>query len=436
MYHFIGIKGSGMSSLAQIMDSLGIEVQGSDVSKHFFTEEGLIKRGIKILEFSKDNIKKGLTIVQGNAYNEENNEEVKKAKELNLKILSYQEAVGEISRMFNTICIAGCHGKTTTTAMISHVLNDIVGCSYLIGDGTGYASKENKYFALESCEYKRHFLSYQPAYSIITNIELDHVDYYKDIDDVIDAYQSFINNTQKCAIVNGDNKNTRKLKFDKKIIYYGLKENNNVIAKNIEYNENGTEFDVYINSKFIDRFKLKLFGEHMLSNSLAVITLCYLENIDLTKVKESLQTFKGAKRRFTETIVKDNVIVDDYAHHPTEVLATINSARQKYPNKKIIAVFEPHTFSRTIRFHNELIEVLKKCDKVYIMDIYGAREKQENYPGITYHIISDKIKNSESINRNEAYKLKDYKNSVILFMSPNDLSTLENDYINLKIADK
>ena len=301
MYHFIGIKGSGMSSLAQIMDSLGIEVQGSDVSKHFFTEEGLIKRGIKILEFSKDNIKEGLTIVQGNAYNEENNEEVKKAKELNLKILSYQEAVGEISRMFSTICIAGCHGKTTTTAMISHVLNDIVGCNYLIGDGTGYASKENKYFALESCEYKRHFLSYQPAYSIIT-------------------------------------KNTRKLKFDKKIIYYGQKENNNVIAKNIEYSESGTEFDVYVDGKYIDRFKLKLFGEHMLSNSLAVITLCYLENIDLTKVKESLQTFKGAKRRFTETIVKDNVIVDDYAHHPTEVLATINSARQKYPNKKIISI--------------------------------------------------------------------------------------------------
>lgn len=432
MYHFIGIKGSGMSSLAQIMDSLGMEVQGSDVSKHFFTEQGLIEHGIKIYEFNSENIKEGLVVVQGNAFNENNNEEVKRAKELNLKILSYQDMVGEISKMFNTICIAGCHGKTTTTAMLSHVLNNITGCNYLIGDGTGYANKNNKYFALESCEYKRHFLSYKPSYSIITNIELDHVDYYKDIYDVVDAYQSFINNTSKCAIVCGDDENTRKLKFDKKIIYYGLSEENNVVAKNINYSKDGTSFDVYIDNKYINNFNLKLYGKHMLLNSLAVITLCYLENLDLEKVKENLITFKGAKRRFTETKVKDNIIVDDYAHHPTEVLATINSARQKYPNKSIVAVFEPHTFTRTIRFHKELIKVLKKCDKVYVMDIYGAREKQENYPNVTYKIIADEIEGAQTINRDEAFKLKDINNSVILFMSPNDLSKLENDYIKLK----
>ncbi len=432
MYHFIGIKGSGMSSLAQIMDSLGMEVQGSDVSKHFFTEEGLIERGIKIYEFNPENIKEGLIVVQGNAYNETNNEEVKRAKELNLKILSYQDMVGEISKMFNTICIAGCHGKTTTTAMLSHVLNNITGCNYLIGDGTGYANKNNKYFALESCEYKRHFLSYKPSYSIITNIELDHVDYYKDIYDVVDAYQSFINNTSKCAIVCGDDENTRKLKFDKKIIYYGLSEENNVVAKNINYSEDGTSFDVYIDNTYINNFHLKLYGKHMLLNSLAVITLCYLEGLDLDKVKEHLITFKGAKRRFTEIKVKDNIIVDDYAHHPTEVLATINSARQKYPNKNIVAVFEPHTFTRTIKFHKELIEVLKKCDQVYIMDIYGAREKQEDYPNVTYKIIADEIEGAQTINRDEAFKLKDLNNSVIIFMSPNDLSKLENDYIKLK----
>ena len=255
MYHFIGIKGSGMSALAQIMNSLGIDVQGSDVDKHFFTEEGLIKNGIKIYEFNKENIKKNLKIVQGNAFNENNNEEVKRAKELNLEIITYQEMVGKISKMFKTICIAGCHGKTTTTAMLSHVLNDITGCNYLIGDGTGYANKKNKYFALESCEYKRHFLSYFPSYSIITNIELDHVDYYKDLDDVIAAYQSFINKTSKTAILNGDDENVKKLKFDKKIIYYGLNEENNVVAKNIIYSENGIEFDVFIDNKFIKKFK-------------------------------------------------------------------------------------------------------------------------------------------------------------------------------------
>src|SRR5574344_2149369 len=211
MYHFIGIKGTGMSALAQILFDLGYEVQGSDKPDHFFTEAPLLEKGIKVLEFNPDNIKPDMIVIQGNAFRDIH-PEVVRAKELGCKIYSYQEMVGRLTNMFKTITIAGCHGKTTTTAMLSHVLDHIEGCNYLIGDGTGHASKDNEYFALEACEYKRHFLSYNPYYAIITNIELDHTDYYKDINDVIDAFNSFANKAKKAVIMCGDDNNTRKIK--------------------------------------------------------------------------------------------------------------------------------------------------------------------------------------------------------------------------------
>ena len=170
MYHFIGIKGSGMASLALILHGLGFEVQGSDIDEHLFTEDEVRAAGIKILPFSADNIKEDMIIVKGNAF-KDTHEEVVRAKELGLKIYSYQEMIAKLTERFETITIAGCHGKTTTTSMLSHVLKNITGCNYLIGDGTGYANKDNKYFALEACEWQRHFLAYKPYYAIITNIE-------------------------------------------------------------------------------------------------------------------------------------------------------------------------------------------------------------------------------------------------------------------------
>ena len=175
MYYFIGIKGTGMSALAVILKQLGNEVAGSDIDKHFFTESELIKNNISIYSYNDSNIKNNMTIIKGASIREDNIE-LKKARELNLEILEYNEMVGKLTEQFKTICIAGCHGKTTTTNMFSKALNNR-GVAYLIGDGTGHATKEDKYFALESCEYKRHFLLYHPYYAVITNIDLDHVDY-------------------------------------------------------------------------------------------------------------------------------------------------------------------------------------------------------------------------------------------------------------------
>ena len=429
MYHFIGIKGSGMSALAQIMKELGYEVQGSDVEKHFFTEDGLIQSNIKILPFSEDNIKEGMKIVRGASFDDEH-VEVKKAKELNLPMFSYSEMVGSLTKKFKTICIAGCHGKTTTTSMMAHVFNEIKGANYLIGDGTGYSNKENDTFILESCEYRRHFLNYMPYYAIITNIDLDHVDYFKDIDDVIDAYNEYANNAEKMVIACGNDPYTHYLDVKKPIFFYGTDEDNDIIAKNIEYKEDGTSFEVFVEDNYYGFFDLPIYGKHMLLDALAVIAVCYYERFDVKQVSKALKGFKGAKRRFTETKVNDNIIIDDYAHHPNEVKATIKSVRQKYPNKKLITVFQPHTFSRTKEFYEQFATIFNLADYSYVMDIHPAREKQEDYPNITSKLILDRLDHGESISIDDSDKLKNYENSVILFMSPNDISKLENDTID------
>ena len=435
MYHFIGIKGAGMSALAVIMKQLGFEVQGSDVDKHYFTEEELIKNNIPIYSYNENNITKAQVIIKGLSITEDN-EELKKAKELKLEIINYDEMVGILTKKFKTICIAGCHGKTTTTAMTAHVLNRITGINYLIGDGTGYAKKENEYFALESCEYKRHFLSYQPYYALILNIDLDHVDYFKDIDDVIDAYNEFANSSTKMVIANGDDEHVKKMKINKKIAYFGLNENNNIRAINIEYDKAGTKFDVIIDKLEYGHFELPIYGNHQLMDALGVIGVCYYENIPAIEVSKQFESFQGAKRRFTETIVEDNIIIDDYAHHPNEIKSTINAIKQKYPNKFIVSIFQPHTFSRTKEFAEEIAKELSKTDISYVLSIHPAREKQEEYPDVTNNTIIKLASNIHPLTINDAKILNQYKDAVFIFMSPNDISQLEHDLINLKETEK
>ena len=427
MYYLIGIKGTGMSALAGILKDLGYEVKGSDNDNHYFTEEGLKEKNIEVLSYDPKNIQEGMYIIKGGAIKDDNTE-VQRALELGLKIHPYEEMVAKLTTMFQTITIAGCHGKTTTTSMLSHVLDELRGANYLIGDGTGHANKENKYFVLEACEYKRHFLAYHPYYAIITNIDLDHVDYYQDIDDVISAYTEYANNAEKMVIACGDDPYTHSLEVDKPIFYYGLDEDNDIIAKEVEYTENGTSFDVFIEDNYYGHFDLKLFGKHMLLDALAVISFCYYERLEAKEVSKTLKTIEGAKRRFTEYPVLDNIVIDDYAHHPAEIRATLKAVNQKYPDKKTVVVFGPHTYSRTKAFKDDYIDVLSKVDKAYIMDIYGARENQEDFD-ITSEDLIKEIPNSESISKDQIDKLLGAHNSVIIFMSPNDITDMEKAYI-------
>lgn len=426
MYHFIGIKGTGMSALAIILKQLGYKVKGSDVDKHFFTESGLIKNNISFSEYSPSNIKKDYIIIKG-ASIKEDNVEVKRAKELGCKIYLYNEMVGKLTKEYKTICVAGCHGKTTTTAMLAHVLGTVLGLNYLIGDGSGYANKNNNYFALESCEYKRHFLDYLPYYAIITNIDLDHVDYYSDIDDVIDAYTSYANKATKKVVAYGDDPYTRKMKLRKEVLFYGIEDNNDVYATNIKYSDEGTSFDVIACGNLYGSFNLPVYGEGQLLDSLAVISIAYLEEVDSSTVNENFSSFIGAKRRFSQTIIGNSVVIDDYAHHPNEVKATIDAIRQKYHGKKIVAIFQPHTFTRTKEFASDLVDVFNTIDYTYVLDIHPAREKQEDYPNITSSIIIDNLEHGEHIDIDEANKLEKHRDSVYIFMSPNDISGLEED---------
>ncbi len=429
MYYFIGIKGTGMGALAQILHDLDYVVSGSDKPDHFFTEIALMEKGIPIYEFNKDNIKENMIIVQGNAFKDDH-EEVVRAKELGLKIYSYQEMVGKLTKMFKTITIAGCHGKTTTTAMLSHVLNNITGCNYLIGDGTGYANKENDYFVLEACEYKRHFLSYEPYYAIITNIELDHIDYYKSIDDIVLAYQEYAKLAEKMVIACGDDPYTHSIEVNVPMFFYGLNEDNDIVAKEVEYSNEGTSFDVIVEDNYYGHFDLPLFGKHMLLNALAVIGICYYERIDARDVAKYLKTFSGAKRRFKEKVIGDIVTIDDYAHHPTEVKVTIKGARQKYPDKEIVAILKTHTLSRTKEMAKEFADALNIADKAYIMDV-GVDREEIGYDDVTYSIILDKLDNGEYVSLDTVHKLLDHKNAVMIFMSSKDIYVLQEQYEKL-----
>lgn len=427
IYYFIGIKGSGMSSLAQIMHDLGYKVTGSDKPDHFFTEAGLIKKGIPFHEFNPEMITKDMIIVQGNAFNDEH-PEVIRAHELGLKIFTYQEMIAEITNDTKLVAVCGCHGKTTTTTMLKTVLEPF-GVNYLIGDGTGYAKKGNEYFALEACEYKRHFLAYNPYYTIVTNIELDHTDYYKDLDDVMDAFNEFVSKTRKSVIMCGDDINNRKVKTDKPVYYYGFNEDNDVVVKNVTHDEETTKADVYIKGELYDTYTFPFVGDHLLLNVLGVITVCYLENLPKDVVRKQVSIIEHAKRRFIEEKFRNNILIDDYAHHPTEVKVTIEAARKKYPDREIVALFKAHTRSRVQYFHKEFADALNLADKAFVLDI-GEDRKELGYDGVSCMDIIKDLKNGEYISLEEVDKLLPYKdtNAVLLFMSSKDIYVLENKY--------
>lgn len=425
-YHFVGIKGSGMSSLAQIMHDLGHEVQGSDIEKYVFTEVALRNKGIKILPFDVENIKEGMVVIQGNAFSD-NHEEIVKAHELKLDVIKYHDFLGHVINQYTSVAVTGAHGKTSTTGLLSHVMNGDKKTSFLIGDGTGMGLPGSDYFAFEACEYRRHFLSYHPDYAIMTNIDFDHPDYFKNIEDVYDAFQDMAHNVKKAIIAWGDDDYLRKLEADVPIYYYGFKETDDIYAKNIQITEKGTQFDVYTNGEFYDQFLSPQFGDHNILNALSVIAISYLEKMNVDNIKDALVTFGGVKRRFNETKVSNQVLVDDYAHHPREISATIESARKKYPQKEVVAVFQPHTFSRTQAFLDEFASSLSKADRVFLCEIFGSI--RENTGELTIQDLIERIDGSSLIDVNSIDILKEFDNAVILFMGAGDIQKLLKAYL-------
>ena len=435
-YYCLGIKGAGMSTLANILYDLGNEVIGyDDVRDYKFTEEGLKKRGIKIFYDDSCDLDKD-TIVTYSVALDINHKELQRVRNLGLKIMKYNDILGEITSQFETICVSGTHGKTTTSSLITHILDNVYKVNYFIGDGTGYADRNNKILVIESDEFNRHFLTYHPSYTVITNIELEHTEIYKDIDDIKSTFKQFADKTKNVIVACGDNQHIRDINFDKKVLYYGFDEENDIYAKNVILEENGSSFDVYIKKEFFGHFNLPLYGKHMILNCLAAIGICKMKNVDAITTANLLKNFKNAKRRFAIENVKDTIIIDDYAHHPTEIKVTLEAARQKYPNRELVAVFKPNTYSRTAKFYKEFADSLNIADKAYITEIDCNRERKEDYDNVSSKVILDLLKNGEMISDSSVMKLLQHKKSVICFMSCASISHMKDSYKELLLNEK
>ncbi|KKK38393.1 UDP-N-acetylmuramate--alanine ligase [Mesobacillus campisalis] len=425
IYHFVGIKGSGMSALAQVLHDMGYQVQGSDVEKQFFTQYALEQSGIKILPFDKENIQPGMSIIAGNAY-PDTHEEIERARELDLPVVRYHRFLGEFMENFISVAVTGAHGKTSTTGLLAHVMKGGKPTSFLIGDGTGKGDRAAEYFVFEACEYRRHFLSYFPDYAIMTNIDFDHPDYFANIEDVFSAFQEMSWQVKKGIFACGDDEQLQKIQAKVPVVFYGFAEENDFQARNVVKSTDGTTFDVFVRNTFYHTFSIPTYGDHNVLNALAVIGLCNYEGIDAKIIEEQLKTFEGVKRRFSQKEIGGQVIIDDYAHHPTEIKATIDAAKQKYPDRDIIAVFQPHTFTRTQTFLQEFADSLSQADKVYLCEIFGSA--RENHGKLSIEDLRQKVEGAETISEEDTSVLQKHENAVIVFMGAGDIQKFQQAY--------
>ena len=420
MFYFIGIKGTGMASLATMLYDLGYEVCGSDLEKHFFTEDELIKRGIKIFPFNPSNIKSEYTVIIGNTFLEDFPEVIEARKKCNC--YRYHEFLGKLMEKYQSISICGSHGKTTTTTLCKTIFSEIDKTGYLIGDGEGYLEKDSKYLCVESCEFRRHFLAYHPNYCIITNIEIDHVDYFKDEEDYFNAYQQFVDNVKNAVFYYGDDIWCQKLKFNTEAFSFGFDSNNDYYIDNLISSTSESSFDLYHNGKLISHYKVPFVGKHMIIDLLGVLALSDYLKFDTKVVQDALSNYVGPKRRYVIEEYKNTIFIDDYAHHPTEVKVTLEASRLRYPNKKIIAIFKPHRASRVLYFAKQFAEALSIADEIYLLDFTSIDDKQDGTDiDITY--LAKLIPNSVVLSEDEkgAEILSKHVNECLVFMSSKDI---------------
>ncbi|TFD98190.1 UDP-N-acetylmuramate--L-alanine ligase [Jeotgalibacillus sp. R-1-5s-1] len=424
-FHFVGIKGSGMSPLAQILHDMGHDVQGSDIEKRFFTQVPLEERGITILPFDRNNIKPGMTVIAGNAFPDEH-EEIDEALKQGVDLIRYHKFLGDFMHNYISVGVSGAHGKTSTTGLLAHVMQGGADTSYLIGDGTGKGYEESKYFVFEACEYRRHFLSYSPDYMIMTNIDFDHPDYFADIDDVFSAFQDMAKQVNKGIIACGDDEYLQKMVANVPVLFYGFNEENDFQARNVTTSTEGTSFDVFVRNEYFATFQIPTYGDHTILNALSVIALCHYEGIPTESVQEQLKTFKGVKRRFTEKKIGGRILIDDYAHHPTEIKATLDSASKKYPDREVVAIFQPHTFTRTQTFLEDFASCLRGADHVYLCEIFGSA--RENHGKLSINDLKERVDGAEILTAEDPSPLAKHEDAVLIFMGAGDVQKFQESF--------
>ncbi len=413
--HFIGIGGVGISALARLMLSLGKQISGTNNNESNNTLDGLRKNGVEVsLDMNPESLPKADLYIYSDSWLTMNPDMIKAAKE-DGSAVSYYEALGEFANKYKLVAVCGTHGKTTTTAMLIDIFEDadldpmgIVG-SLRTKTKSNFRSGKGEYFISEADEYLRHFLYFKPKILVITNIDSDHLDYYKDLADI----QSAFNELAKKVSTDGFiicNPNDEKVKP----ALLG------VSAKIIDYTKFGRP---------VSKLQLKVAGEHNRKNASAALACSSAAGLDLGVAKKALENFSGTWRRFEYKgkMKSGALIYDDYAHHPAEIAATLSGARVSFPDKEITIIFQPHLYSRTKILLNDFAEALSKADYVILAPIYAAREKKDE--NISSRILvekikekNDKVKHFESFSEIEDYLLKNaVEGDLLITMGAGDI---------------
>lgn len=413
--HMVGIGGISMSGIAEILHNWGFTVTGYDMCSSEITDK-LIKNGIKVTTDHSLSDVNTADLVVYTAAAKLDDPELVEARNLGIPIVERCDFVGYLTRVYkDTIGISGTHGKTTTTSMISLCfleagLDPTIQVGAILNDiGGNYRVGRSSYFILEACEYVESFLKFSPKSEVILNIDNDHLDYFKNFENIKNAFIKYVKILSKdgLLVVNGDDSNCLDLipYAKSKVITYGItNKNTNFFATNITFNKDGfASFDVYSNNKFYERISLNVPGMHNVLNSLATIALCNEYGISSNIIKNTLNKFTGAHRRF-ELIGKYNTcdVYDDYGHHPTEIVATAKALMNKKYNQSWV-VFQPHTYSRTKNLLDDFAKALLNFDHIIVTDIYAARESN------TFNISSLDLVNRINTFNNKAIYIKDFE---------------------------
>ena len=445
LIHFIGIGGIGMSGLAQIMKNLGFKIQGSDQNKNKNTAS-CSKLGIKVfIGHSRNNVKKSTILVKSSAI-KNNNSEIKYAREKKIPIYSRAEVLADIVSLKKNIIITGSHGKTTTTSLVGKILSDQKLDPTIINGGVINSLKSNAklgkgdWAILEADESDGSFLKLPINYSIVTNIDYEHIDYYKNYKNLENSFIKFIEKTPPTgkSIVCIDNKNIKKIFSkirNKNLLSYGESKNANYQISNIRYHIDYSIFDLSFKNndnkkKIIKNIYVKLLGKHNVLNAAAAITVCLNLGVEQNIIKRSLKNFSGVQRRMTKIFTKNNNdFYDDYAHHPTEIKSILDGVKNVYNNRKIISVFEPHRYSRVISLKNEFAKSFIKSDLVILCPLYAAGEKKNSkFNQLNFAKLISKMSKTQVIlikNQNELekyFKKNLIKNELIIGMGAGSIS--------------
>ncbi len=402
--HFIGIGGAGMSAIAKVLLQMGYIVSGSDLAKSETTNK-LEKMGAHIfLGHNEENLRDSQAIVISTAI-PETNPEVKLAREKKLPIFHRADIVAYLMLQYKGIAVAGAHGKTTTTSMIAVMLEHAgVDPTVIIGGEVDYLNGNAKlglgqYLVAEADESDGSFLKFSPHIAVVTNIENDHMDFYKTMDNILHTFKKFLHKLPPnigVGILCFDNAHIRDLvsEVDRPYISYAIDHNAQYTARNLHTQGAISTYDVYHEEELLGSIKINVPGRHNVANSLATVVVGLSIGLTFMEIAEGLSQFQGAKRRFqTKARIHGVWVIDDYAHHPTEILTTLLAARQTEP-KRLICVFQPHRYSRTAFLRNEFGSAFKPSDILVLTDVYSAGEAP--IPGITGEVLKEEVERQTS----------------------------------------